>query len=92
MCETVGYLASHSIGPRDSPAPGTSSPSKACATKGKKKCTCRVCGKTAAELGRRLQVCSKCVQVAYCGPHCQKSDWPMHKTECRGLAMRVVET
>ncbi|KAJ3761284.1 hypothetical protein EV360DRAFT_80398 [Lentinula raphanica] len=30
----------------------------------------------------RLQNCSKCRKVKYCGPECQKKDWPAHKKKC----------
>ncbi|KAH6912748.1 hypothetical protein BKA70DRAFT_1264839 [Coprinopsis sp. MPI-PUGE-AT-0042] len=39
---------------------------------------CSVCKKKA-----KVQLCSNCVEVAYCGQECQKGDWKDHKTACR---------
>ncbi|KAF9067980.1 hypothetical protein BDP27DRAFT_1383821 [Rhodocollybia butyracea] len=30
----------------------------------------------------KLQECSKCRKVRYCGASCQKKDWPAHKSKC----------
>lgn len=27
--------------------------------------------------------CSRCKKAIYCGPDCQKKDWPTHKLTCR---------
>ncbi|OSD02564.1 hypothetical protein PYCCODRAFT_1389695 [Trametes coccinea BRFM310] len=43
------------------------------------KSECVVCGKHGS---RR---CGGCLSVSYCGPDCQKSDWPAHKPTCRSL-------
>ena len=34
------------------------------------------------------KLCSGCRGVRYCGPACQKADWPAHKAACRELARR----
>ncbi|KAI0649718.1 hypothetical protein C8Q79DRAFT_343079 [Trametes meyenii] len=40
---------------------------------------CDVCGKHS---GLR---CGQCQSASYCGPTCQKADWPSHKQACRSL-------
>ncbi|KAI0329865.1 hypothetical protein GY45DRAFT_1324470 [Cubamyces sp. BRFM 1775] len=40
---------------------------------------CSVCGKKAASR------CSQCQSVSYCGPACQRADWPEHKHSCKSL-------
>ncbi|KAI0672104.1 hypothetical protein C8Q78DRAFT_971565 [Trametes maxima] len=40
---------------------------------------CDVCGKHS---GLR---CGQCQSASYCGPACQKVDWPSHKRTCRSL-------
>lgn len=42
----------------------------------KKKCA--KCGK----VDEAIKNCSRCLQVGYCGPECQKLDWPSHKQVC----------
>ncbi|CAE8596872.1 unnamed protein product [Polarella glacialis] len=39
--------------------------------------TCRVCSQREA-----LALCSRCREVGYCGPDCQREDWPSHKASC----------
>ncbi|VDM37455.1 unnamed protein product [Toxocara canis] len=34
-------------------------------------------------LTTKLDKCSACRSIYYCGRTCQKADWPMHKMECR---------
>ena len=36
----------------------------------------------------RGKLCSGCRLVRYCGPRCQKADWPAHKAACREVASR----
>ena len=36
----------------------------------------------------RGKLCSGCRRVRYCGPGCQKADWPAHKAACRELQAR----
>ncbi len=47
--------------------------------------TCSCCGAEAAEIGKKLQVCSKCHRKAYCSAACQRQDWKEggHKRSCR---------
>ncbi|TFK85917.1 hypothetical protein K466DRAFT_525107 [Polyporus arcularius HHB13444] len=40
---------------------------------------CALCGK------EQTSRCSQCQSVSYCGPDCQKADWPAHKQTCRSL-------
>ncbi|KZT64965.1 hypothetical protein DAEQUDRAFT_565047 [Daedalea quercina L-15889] len=40
---------------------------------------CVLCGK---KTGSR---CKQCMSVFYCGPDCQRADWPHHKHGCRSL-------
>jgi hypothetical protein len=46
---------------------------------------CVTCGRTAEELGiERLLKCSACtIRPPYCSAECQRSDWAVHKAECR---------
>jgi hypothetical protein len=60
------------------PSPGRRSGSRVWA--------CAGCGVTAEGLGKgRLQECSGCRSVRYCGRTCQKADWPAHKPACKRL-------
>ena len=36
----------------------------------------------------RGQQCSGCQRSRYCGPACQKADWPAHRAACRELRRR----
>lgn len=40
--------------------------------------SCTYCGKTFTN----LLACSRCYLKQYCGPDCQRSDWPVHKNVC----------
>ncbi|GAQ79951.1 hypothetical protein KFL_000420220 [Klebsormidium nitens] len=43
----------------------------------------------------RYKKCGQCARVHYCGPECQKLDWPEHKKECRkeaALSPRAAST
>lgn len=41
--------------------------------------TCTICNASDAKL------CSSCHSISYCSKECQKADWPLHKTICKGL-------
>jgi hypothetical protein len=43
---------------------------------------CAACGARAGQPGVRLQVCSRCKGVRYCGPQCQRAHWQAHKAQC----------
>jgi hypothetical protein len=43
---------------------------------------CQVCGTE----GRRFKCCGQCRMRRYCGPVCQRKDWPTHKTVCQPRA------
>ena len=42
--------------------------------------SCMACGKSG-----QSKRCSQCLVVSYCGPVCQKSDWPEHRKHCQSL-------
>lgn len=42
---------------------------------------CNACG-AAPDGGAGLRNCARCRRVCYCGPTCQKADWPAHKPVC----------
>jgi hypothetical protein len=44
---------------------------------------CAKCGARAGQPGVRLQMCSRCKRVCYCGPQCQRAHWRAHKAQCR---------
>jgi hypothetical protein len=44
--------------------------------------TCAKCGARAGQPGVRLQMCSRCKRVRYCGPQCQRTHWRAHKAQC----------
>jgi hypothetical protein len=44
--------------------------------------TCAACGARAGQPGVRLQMCSRCKRVRYCGPQCQLAHWQAHKAKC----------
>lgn len=46
------------------------------------KAVCGNCGRHQRRQ-RRLLVCSGCLNVAYCGSACQRSDWRAHRALCR---------
>jgi hypothetical protein len=43
---------------------------------------CAVCDRRAREGEKKLQKCSRCLNVSYCNSVCQKGHWPMHKASC----------
>lgn len=43
---------------------------------------CSVCGITPI----KIQQCSKCRAVLYCGSACQLKDWPSHKQKCVSIS------
>jgi hypothetical protein len=43
---------------------------------------CAACGARAGQPGVRLQMCSRCKRVRYCGPQCQRAHWRAHKAQC----------
>ncbi len=45
---------------------------------------CEFCGvESSAGTCVTLKLCGRCKMVAYCGPHCQKLHWPLHKKPCK---------
>ena len=43
---------------------------------------CDACGKTEADTGRKVQLCSRCKARRYCSKECQRRVWSIHKNEC----------
>jgi hypothetical protein len=43
---------------------------------------CAQCSARAGQPGVRLQMCSRCKLVRYCGPQCQRAHWRAHKAQC----------
>ena len=39
----------------------------------------------------KLQVCSGCMMVAYCGRACQRADWSTHKSTCRKARLESID-
>lgn len=52
--------------------------------------TCAACGKHSSG-GAAFQFCSRCQTVSYCCRLCSKSDWAVHKRECRDQESRIDE-
>ena len=50
-------------------------------------CCASIAGAREAEIPRD-KLCSGCRAVRYCGPGCQKADWPAHRAACRELQRR----
>ena len=48
--------------------------------------TCAVCQATSTKTGTKLNLCSKCRNVAYCSIECQRVDWKVHKSTCKDIA------
>jgi len=41
---------------------------------------CAICNGSA-----NTKLCASCHSIPYCSRECQKADWPLHKTICKGL-------
>lgn len=46
--------------------------------------TCQMCRKH----GTDMKKCSICLAVRYCSKECQLANWPVHKEECKDLAIK----
>ncbi|KAI0886802.1 uncharacterized protein GGS22DRAFT_117733 [Annulohypoxylon maeteangense] len=44
---------------------------------------CRNCNATNNKQGGDLLKCSRCKEVFYCSPECQRKDWKKHRMECK---------
>ncbi|KAI8964172.1 hypothetical protein F5Y11DRAFT_316828 [Daldinia sp. FL1419] len=44
---------------------------------------CRNCNATEGKEGGKLLKCSRCKEVKYCSPECQRKDWKTHRMECK---------
>lgn len=64
-----------SSGAKPGPAPSAAQPRRACAA----------CGGRPPGPDTKLQACSRCRAVVYCGVGCQKAHWPVHKGQCKQL-------
>ncbi|XP_004615468.1 putative protein MSS51 homolog, mitochondrial [Sorex araneus] len=40
---------------------------------------------------KTLRRCTRCRNVYYCGPECQRSDWPTHRRVCQELSLVAVD-
>ncbi|KAM5236439.1 putative protein MSS51 homolog, mitochondrial [Ctenodactylus gundi] len=40
---------------------------------------------------KTLRHCKRCRNVYYCGPECQRSDWPAHRKVCKDLCLVAVD-
>jgi hypothetical protein len=53
---------------------------------------CAACG-AAQERGKKLQMCSVCMEVGYCGKECQTEHWKRrgggHKQQCKGRSKQA---
>jgi hypothetical protein len=49
---------------------------------------CLNCGKTAADVCKRLSKCSRCKLVSYCSKDCQSADWKGHRAFCKIAASK----
>jgi MYND finger len=43
------------------------------------------CAATGCEHNENLKACSSCNDALYCSKTCQRSDWPVHKNECKEI-------
>ena len=43
---------------------------------------CAACGIWQTHSSKKLERCSKCLLVYYCGKECQRKDWRKHKGGC----------
>ena len=46
---------------------------------------CENCGRSSAQVGCKLRVCSKCEFSHYCSRECQVAHWPKHKETCKQI-------
>ncbi|XP_054428579.1 putative protein MSS51 homolog, mitochondrial [Pteronotus mesoamericanus] len=51
---------------------------------------CRALPNTLSD-SKVLRHCKRCRNVYYCGPECQRSDWPAHKKVCQELRLVAVD-
>jgi hypothetical protein len=69
--------------PGDGTSMGSHAPARGV---GRKAWACEQCGVTAEGLEKgKLQECSGCHSVRYCGKACQDANWPTHKPKCKRL-------
>ncbi|KAI3620862.1 mizip protein [Moniliophthora roreri] len=47
------------------------------------------CERCFSDRNTKLQVCSGCSQIRYCGTHCQRKHWPEHKKACRAAQVNI---
>ena len=52
---------------------------------------CMNCKAKETEGGPELSVCTACRDAYYCSRECQISDWPRHKANCKGKAVKLAK-
>ena len=60
-----------------------------------KTCSSTTCSSTCSNSGCErpgINKCSACDSTPYCGPTCQREDWPHHREKCPGHLLKIALT